>query len=303
MALGVALGADIAGPRRSASICGRLIVSCRSSRLGSFARASPLRGRPRLRRRFGFAAFGAGFSRASIAVASREMCSTRWPSIVRAISAHADGWPDGSRRVRENVASLGSRPPPLQPHSRQPAVNLKTLDQGASSERRTRPWLGARQRRAVLLRTPYLGGSREAVSQPAPVPEPRRRARSARPSGRARPPASGTTLVERRTSNPIASRAGTRLHSSVGIMRCFATAHDTHEGGPSHRKGLHSGRKPRPAVLQEAPYGMISKTVLAIASLPPDLQCSYSDEPTGGSDGQPRRSDGSGRHPDRRLRP
>ena len=30
--------------------------------------------------------FGAGFSRASIAVASREMCSTRWPSIVRAIS-------------------------------------------------------------------------------------------------------------------------------------------------------------------------------------------------------------------------
>ena len=60
MALGVALAADIAGPRpRSASICGRLIVSCRSSRLGSFARASPLRGRPRLRR-FGFAAFGFG---------------------------------------------------------------------------------------------------------------------------------------------------------------------------------------------------------------------------------------------------
>ena len=73
---------------RSASICGRLIVSCRSSRLGSFACSSPLRGRPRLRRRFGFAAFGFGdgFSRASIAVASREMCSTRWPSIVRAIS-------------------------------------------------------------------------------------------------------------------------------------------------------------------------------------------------------------------------
>ena len=49
--------------------------------------ASPLRGRPRLRR-FGFAAFGFGaaFSRASIAVASREMCSIRWPSIVRAIN-------------------------------------------------------------------------------------------------------------------------------------------------------------------------------------------------------------------------
>ena len=49
MALGVALAAD---------------MQC-SSRLGSFARASPLRGRPRLRR-FGFAAFGFGaaFSRA-----------------------------------------------------------------------------------------------------------------------------------------------------------------------------------------------------------------------------------------------
>ena len=108
---------------RSASICGRLIVSCRSSRLGSFARASPLRGRPRLRR-FGFAAFGFGaaFSRASIAVASREMCSTRWPSIVRAISVScrrlARPLSANSEKARENVASLGSRPAPLQPHSR-----------------------------------------------------------------------------------------------------------------------------------------------------------------------------------------
>ena len=108
---------------RSASICGRLIVSCRSSRLGSFARASPLRGRPRLRR-FGFAAFGfgAGFSRASIAVASREMCSTRWPSIVRAINVScrrfARRLSANSEKARENVASLGSRPAPLQPHSR-----------------------------------------------------------------------------------------------------------------------------------------------------------------------------------------
>ena len=44
---------------RSASICGRVIVSCRSSRLASFARSSPLRGRPRLRR-FGFAPFRFG---------------------------------------------------------------------------------------------------------------------------------------------------------------------------------------------------------------------------------------------------
>ena len=78
---------------------------------------------PRLRR-FGFAAFGfgAGFSRASIAVASREMCSTRWPSIVRAISVScrrlARRRSANSEKARENVASLGSRPAPLQPHSR-----------------------------------------------------------------------------------------------------------------------------------------------------------------------------------------
>ena len=125
MALGVALLVPTSQALgRSASICGRLIVSCRSSRLGSFACSSPLRGRPRLRRRFGFAAFGfgAGFSRASIAVASREMCSTRWPSIVRAISVScrrlARPLSANSEKARENVASLGSRPAPLQPHSR-----------------------------------------------------------------------------------------------------------------------------------------------------------------------------------------
>ena len=119
---------------RSASICGRLIVSCRSSRLGSFARASPLRGRPRLRR-FGFAAFGFGaaFSRASIAVASREMCSTRWPSIVRAINVScrrfARRLSANSEKARENVASLGSRPAPLQPHSRQslPSTSRRSI--------------------------------------------------------------------------------------------------------------------------------------------------------------------------------
>ena len=66
--------------------------------------------------------FGAGFSRASIAVASREMCSTRWPSIVRAISVScrrlARPLSANSEKARENVASLGSRPAPLQPHSR-----------------------------------------------------------------------------------------------------------------------------------------------------------------------------------------
>ena len=163
---------------RSASICGRLIVSCRSSRLGSFACSSPLRGRPRLRRRFGFAAFGfgAGFSRASIAVASREMCSTRWPSIVRAISVScrrlARPLSANSEKARENVASLGSRPAPLQPHSRHS--------------------LPSTSRRSIRPRV-----------------------------------------------------VGTRLHSSVVIMRCFATAHDTHEGGPVPPQGPSLRQKSR----------------------------------------------------------
>ena len=165
MALGVALAADIAGPRqRSASICGRLIVSCRSSRLGSFARASPLRGRPRLRR-FGFAAFGfgAGFSRASIAVASREMCSTRWPSIVRAINVScrrfARRLSANSEKARENVASLGSRPAPLQPHSRHslPSTSRRSIRPRVVGMSNTALAMKARgQRRAVLLRPPYL---------------------------------------------------------------------------------------------------------------------------------------------------
>ena len=164
--LGVALGADIAGPRqvRHASAEGSSSVE-RSSRLGSFARASPLRGRPRLRRRFGFAAFGfgAGFSRASIAVASREMCSTRWPSIVRAINVScrrlARRLSANSEKARENVASLGSRPAPLQPHSRHslPSTSRRSISArvvGMSKHRLG--YEGARQRRAVLLRPPYL---------------------------------------------------------------------------------------------------------------------------------------------------
>ena len=134
-----------AGPPASAAGSSSVAVPDGS---GSFDRSSPLRGRPRLRRSFGSSAFGfaAGFSRASIAVASREMCSTRWPSIVRAISVScrrlARPLSANSAKARENVASLGSRPPPFQPQRpAQPAVNLKTLDQRpASSERRTPPW-------------------------------------------------------------------------------------------------------------------------------------------------------------------
>ena len=62
----------------SASIPAIGIDRWRSRRLGSLGRSSPLRGRPRLRFGFGVSgSLGAGFSRASIAVASREMCPTR----------------------------------------------------------------------------------------------------------------------------------------------------------------------------------------------------------------------------------
>ena len=75
-AFGVLLGPMIAGARRSSSICPSFMPSnCRSGRpaTDSFATSSPLRGRLRLR--FGVFAdfgFGAGFSRPSIAVESRE---------------------------------------------------------------------------------------------------------------------------------------------------------------------------------------------------------------------------------------
>ena len=161
--------------------------------------------------------------------ASREMCSTRWPSIVRAISVScrrlARPLSANSEKARENVASLGSRPAPLQPHSRHSLpVNLKTLDQ-AARRRNVEHGLGyegARQRRAVLLRPPYLAAEVGQKSlDPHQFQNRDEEARSARPSGQARSRASGTTPVERRTSNPIASRAGTRLHSSVVIHAVF----------------------------------------------------------------------------------
>ena len=146
---------DIAGPRQVRQhLRQSLIVSCRSSRLGSFACSSgPCGGiAPACARRFGFAAFGCRrrlLPRFGIAVASREMCSTRWPSIVRAISVSCSpAGPDGSRQTRKRLARTSPRseavPAPLQPHSRhslpyQPADARSRPSR--SSERRTRPWL------------------------------------------------------------------------------------------------------------------------------------------------------------------
>ena len=141
MALGVALAADIASA--SASICGRLIVSCRSSRLGSFARASPLRGRPRLRR-FGFAAFGfgAGFSRASIPPSHPARCARQ--DIHRQSASHADGWP--SRQTRKRPAKTSPRSEAGRHRSSRTAGIACRQPQDArsgraSSECRTPPWL------------------------------------------------------------------------------------------------------------------------------------------------------------------
>ena len=135
----MALG-EIAALGRSASICGRLIVSCRSSRLGSFARASPLSGPPplaplrlrclRLRSR-------------RIAVASREM---RWRS---AQSSHADGSDAAaSEKARENVGRTAG----IARH------------QGRASRRRNV------EHGLVLAAALHGRGSRASVD-PRPVPE------------------------------------------------------------------------------------------------------------------------------------
>ena len=99
---------------RSASIPDRSMPGWRSRRRISRGRSSPLLGRPRLRFCFlGFAVFS-GFSRASIAVASREMCPTRRSSWVLLMSASCmrpgKALPANSAKARETVASLGIAP-------------------------------------------------------------------------------------------------------------------------------------------------------------------------------------------------
>ena len=178
--------------------------------------AAPLRGRPRLRP----FDFGWGFSRASIAVASREMCSTRWPSFVRAIrsygtdsatsttvpflaapcSRRARPLPANSAKARENVASLGS-PPPLQPHSRlsMAAVNLKALDHQCPRRRNVEHCLGderARQRCAGLLGSFYLATRIGKKSLDAQQFQDRDEDLSARPLSRALAPEPGEELLK-----------------------------------------------------------------------------------------------------------
>ena len=104
----------------------------RSRRPGSLSASSPLRGRPRLR--FGFfaaAGFGAGFSRPSIAVESRET----WPtsSAPRASFTRASCMRSGRRasensaKAREKVASLGIAPTRGQPQSLRSVASTMSL--------------------------------------------------------------------------------------------------------------------------------------------------------------------------------
>ena len=98
------------------------LVRLPSRRPGSFVLSSPLRGRPRLR--FGVLAFGfgAGVSRASMAVGSLDtwpMSASPSVSATRAaciLSGRRDC--DHSANARENVASLGISTTRDQPHSR-----------------------------------------------------------------------------------------------------------------------------------------------------------------------------------------
>ena len=94
----------------------------RSRRLGCLGRSSPLRGRPRLR--FGFTASGglrAGFSRASIAVASRDMCPTKWSPMVRRTSASCN-WPGSEPSARQTPGKRSLRSEPRAPNASRKAA-------------------------------------------------------------------------------------------------------------------------------------------------------------------------------------
>ena len=158
-----------------------------------------------------------------------------------------DGTQDGSRQTRKSPRKrrlVGSRPAPL-PHACRQPQDARSAP--ASSE----GYEGARQRRAILLRPPCLaaevaGAPFQTATIVALAPSGRARP-SPRPIGPSSGPSSPIGPSKIRTSNPIASRAGTRLHSSVGIMRCFATAHDTQESGPVPPQGPSRQKSRSPA--------------------------------------------------------
>ena len=191
-----------AGPPASAE--GSSSVS-RSSRLGSFACSSPLRGRPRLRKlRLRCLRFRRRLlPRLDRRRIPRDVLDKMAIHRPRNSASHADGWPDGSRQTRKRPAKTSPRSEAgrhtLQPHSRHslPSTSRRSISARVVGMSNIRlGYEGARQRRAVLLRPPYLAAEvgQNELLDPHQFKEPRRRARNARPAGQARSQASGTTL-------------------------------------------------------------------------------------------------------------
>ena len=147
MALGVALAADIAGPRQ---VCQHLRKAHRQLpfqpprllrprlSLAWPPPLAPLRLRClRLRRRL-----LPRLDRRRIPRDVLDKMAIHRPRNQRLMQTAARRLSANSEKARENVASLGSRPAPLQPHSRQslPSTSRRSI-RPASSECRTRPWL------------------------------------------------------------------------------------------------------------------------------------------------------------------
>ena len=137
VSLRVSLAAHIAGPGQILQRLAELhaLLPFRQTRflrtLLALARPSPL---ARLRFGFGaFADFGAGFSRASIAVESRETCPTGCSPRVRSTNASCgrDGreFSANSANVREKVASLGTAYAEDQPQRRRvfPSTSSRSI--------------------------------------------------------------------------------------------------------------------------------------------------------------------------------
>ena len=113
------------------------MVGCWSRRLRTFGRSSPFFGRPRLRLGGGGGfSFVAGFSRASMAVESRE----RWPTsrswCVSRISVSCTRWGNcvsaNSAKAREKTDSLGTSNFRSQPQIRR---NTTSVSNRSSSMR------------------------------------------------------------------------------------------------------------------------------------------------------------------------
>ena len=163
MALGVALGADIrrpsAGPPASAEGSSSVAVPA-----GSAPSPAPLPcvAAPACAASASLPSASAPPSPAPRSPSHPARCAPPdgYPSSAQSAS-HADGWPDRSRQTRKRPAKTSPRseagPAPLQPHSRHslPSTSRRsirprvvgTVEHGLGYE-------GARQRRAVLLRTP-----------------------------------------------------------------------------------------------------------------------------------------------------